>query len=475
VVGTWDYNGDQTMRIYVDGVDDTNSSVNHSDLITYQYNIPARIGMLYEDGDGYDYNGTIDDVMIFNRSLSADEVRGLYANTSSRYLDVNFTNLTGSIHTFQAYTQDRAGNVNTTNQWSVSIDTIKPSITLNSPNNSYVATSSTINFNWTIVDNLDSSVLCNLTIDSIVNVSDIVSTNNSPTNQTVGGLGPGIHLWNVTCWDNASNINISATRSFTINAPLYISFEDPTPGNSSYQSEDSIYVNVSSSDSGSNVSTFIDFDNSLVSWWRFDDVNSSGDATDYMNRNNGSVVNATQTDAGYFGKGFEFDGDGDYINVSNLPSSFLNSGESTTATLSAWVYPKNTSGGIKLVLIIGEQADKNCLYLDIGAGNYRFLMYNDSSQYALFSQSQTAVYDQWAFLTGTWNSTFGCFYLNGNLIECNPGTPLINFSKMVIGLIGNQLTQSFNGTIDDVMIFNRSLSAAEVAALYANQTSRYYI
>jgi len=50
-------------------------------------------------------------------------------------------------------------------------------------------------------------------------------------------------------------------------------------------------------------------DDSLVSWWRMDDINSSGGVVDYTGRNNGTVVNgAVQTDAGYIGKGFGFDG-----------------------------------------------------------------------------------------------------------------------------------------------------------------------
>jgi len=31
-----------------------------------------------------------------------------------------------------------------------------------------------------------------------------------------------------------------------------------------------------------NISTFIDFDNSLVGWWRMDDIDGSGNPTDYL-------------------------------------------------------------------------------------------------------------------------------------------------------------------------------------------------
>jgi hypothetical protein len=36
------------------------------------------------------------------------------------------------------------------------------------------------------------------------------------TNYTVNNLASGNHSWNVTCWDNAMNINTSETRNLTI-------------------------------------------------------------------------------------------------------------------------------------------------------------------------------------------------------------------------------------------------------------------
>jgi hypothetical protein len=61
--------------------------------------------------EGGPFNGTIDDVMIFNRSLTAAEIAALYANTSSRYVYKNFTSLSDGNHTVKVYTQDIAGNI----------------------------------------------------------------------------------------------------------------------------------------------------------------------------------------------------------------------------------------------------------------------------------------------------------------------------------------------------------------------------
>jgi len=80
----------------------------------------VSIGSTYWANGGY-WNGSIDDLMIFNRSLSAAEILALYANTSTKYLSNNFTGLALGNHTFRAYAQDTAGNVNWTEKRIVSI------------------------------------------------------------------------------------------------------------------------------------------------------------------------------------------------------------------------------------------------------------------------------------------------------------------------------------------------------------------
>src|SRR3989344_102525 len=121
-----------------------------------------------------------------------------------------------------------------------------------------------------------------------------------------------------------------------------INFTNPTPANGSTLSGNSVFVNVSASDD-SYISSFIDFDNSLVSWWRMDDLNSSGGVVDYMGRDNGSVVGgATQTENGKMGKSFSFDGNGDYVNARDSP--ILNMSGSNKFTYSVWVKRRGTTG-----------------------------------------------------------------------------------------------------------------------------------
>jgi hypothetical protein len=112
----------------------------------------------------------------------------------------------------------------------INIDTTNPDLSLNAPTNNTNSSSSTVIFNWTATDNLDTNMTCNLTIDSIVNAT-IDSPNNTLTNYAISGLSEGSHLWNLTCTDNASNSNTSETRNVTIDisAPTFITLTtDPS-------------------------------------------------------------------------------------------------------------------------------------------------------------------------------------------------------------------------------------------------------
>ena len=132
----------------------------------------------------------------------------------------NFSvNLTNGTYLWNVQCNDTAGNlgVGTTNL-TFYIDNVIPAINLNNPADNLFIAGSNLLFNWTAIDNLDLGLRCNLTLDSVVNVSGIESLNNTPTNVSVAGLNSGSHYWNVTCIDNATNWNVSATRNFTVDS-----------------------------------------------------------------------------------------------------------------------------------------------------------------------------------------------------------------------------------------------------------------
>ncbi len=116
------------------------------------------------------------------------------------------------------------------------LDNVPPNTTLIAPGASRNTTNRTINFNWTAIDSIASSFRCNLSIDSVVNVSNVIIINNTPVNQSVLFNADGTHTWNVSCVDNTSwvgNTNTSLTRTFTIDTTIPQIFASirPSAGN----------------------------------------------------------------------------------------------------------------------------------------------------------------------------------------------------------------------------------------------------
>jgi len=263
----------------------------------------------------------------------------------------------------------------------------------------------------------------------------------------------------------------AAAFSVSAYAAPSVSFEDPTPADMEMTAGDWIYVNVSASDAILNVSTFIDFDNSLLGWWRMDDVSQTEPgATVYDNSsygNDGTAVgDANRTDSGYLGKGFEFDGADDYIDTNFVPDPRI---ESST---SYWIkISKNGSAacgahdGANHRYYSGLWENSGLMYYFLGAGDTASNTINANIDFDVFHH-----------VVATYNGSVAIYYFDGVQIVNTSYTS--NAASSLDYWIGAQHTsggadEDVNGTIDDLMIFNRSLSPAEVRALYANQTGQH--
>ncbi|MBW2974917.1 hypothetical protein KY366_04330, partial [Candidatus Woesearchaeota archaeon] len=490
-IGEWNhfvcrFNGSD-LTAYLNGVPGTTTQPDRVPPSSSSQNV--RIAQ-WSTG-GWNFNGSIDEVRIWNRSLSVDEIYQEYISNLNKYdtdkwlLYVNQSlnasdGLPDGTYTYQTFVSDINGMQDQTEERTIHIDSTEPGITLNYPGSGSTITSSFINFNWTATDNTASVLSCNLTLDGAVNVSGISSTSGTPTNYTVSGVSDATHTWNISCWDNVSNVNTSLTYSFSVDASVpSINFTSPTPPNGSRRAEDWIYVNVSASDN-SNISTVIDFDDSLVSWWRMDDLNASGDVVDYMGRNNGSAVgDAAQTDDGYMGKAFDFDGAGDYINLGNPDS--LNSFNSSMS-VAAWINLRGQAGDNGWPSIVYKEyydeahLDDSYLFnIAWSTKKPQFGVYTNNPASPYYVSSSTAIsLNVWYHVVATYNGSRIAIYINGTYEGSSSASGDISPSTLDVG-IGTHSTSSnyFNGTIDDVMVFNRSLTQAEVLALYANTLSKY--
>ena len=73
------------------------------------------------------YDGALDDFKIYSRALTAVEINASFDANTYKY-EQNFTGLSFADHAFTAYAQDLAGNINTTDLWTITVqaDTSAP-------------------------------------------------------------------------------------------------------------------------------------------------------------------------------------------------------------------------------------------------------------------------------------------------------------------------------------------------------------
>ncbi|MCK4634800.1 MAG: DUF2341 domain-containing protein, partial [Candidatus Aenigmarchaeota archaeon] len=283
----------------------------------------------------------------------------------------------------------------------------------------------------------------------------------------------------VNCSDNVDYLPLKSDE-----VP-YIIWENPTPPDGNVTSDNYVYLNTTIKDV-SNTSAFFDWNYSLVGWWRMDDVNQTGegalvyDISSYGN-NGTAYGNAVQDNSGKLGKGFDFDGNVDRITIPNDDSLNI----SGPMTLVAWIYTDSQIDGWRnYISRWAHGADnlnpQNAWYVAeqvSGSGHYiKFAMEDDTGQNITTGNTILAL-NTWYHVAAIYNGSHMLIYVNGSLDNTPTArsTGARGNANTEIDIGGKQANPLYGhaGLMDDVMIFNRSLSAKEIVALYTNTSSKY--
>ena len=194
----------------------------------------------------------------------------------------------------------------------------------------------------------------------------------------------------------------------------------------------------------------------MVSWWPGD-----GNANDIVATNHGSLSgNATATADGMVGQAFSFDGAGDSVVVGHDPSLNLNH-----FTLDAWVKPgRFTPGDHQAIITKNVSLRPPSLWLF--GDKVQVWTEPDASPAATSATGLTLI--EWHHLAATYDGEAVKIYINGDLDVSAPWTftPAANTSPLLIGAGRDNNQFFFQGLIDEVEIFNRALSAAEIRAIF---------
>ena len=178
--------------------------------------------------------------------------------------------------------------------------------------------------------------------------------------------------------------------------------------------------------------------------------------------NHGQIVGANWTQ-GKFGWCLSFDGVDDYVEVPDSASLNI----TDEITVEAWVNG-DLASQYKGILEKRDSTESGFALLSWGADSIKFEITN----IGLYIQKTGLESFRWYHVVGTYDSSIGkgCLYINGVKVgeKTVSGTIKTNNARLFIGSrgIGDKPAAYFNGTIDEVRIYNRALSAEEIKRLY---------
>jgi len=426
---------------------------------------------------------------------------------------INWTSLANGVYYYNVTLTDLALNVNSTATRTITLDTTAPNGTLIAPSNNTYTNVTSQNFTANLSDNLGikNATLYVYNSSGLFNQTFLTGYAAGTLTTRVGvvvTLIDGIYNWFYSLFDWAENSFVTTNNTLTVDTTYpQINFVSPTSDNGINVSRNYIETNISVTDVNENASairlyngsrTLIDtydcsglsceypYDPSMVLWMHLEIQSYYGEnATKFYdfsgNGNNGSCSGTacpTFNSSGKLGGAMNFDG-GDFINVTD--SSSL---QSQNITVSVWI-----KGGTQLasarIIEKGYNSGPQFSSFNLRACNNEAGCGGNSS-YASFDIGYSGDFssvggvrspwdNNWHHLVGTYNGTMQSFYMDGVLLNSKSiiQTILYNSQPLQIGKYVRANSFYFNGAIDEVAIYNRSLSASEILALYNGSIAKY--
>jgi hypothetical protein len=210
----------------------------------------------------------------------------------------------------------------------------------------------------------------------------------------------------------------------------------------------------------------------LVGYWSFDNIEGTLVPDLSGTGNDGTLNGAPLVIDGPFGKGLELDGT-NYVDVGNAPS--LNITEKLT--LACWV--KTTDAGDPTGGEMGGQnhyiSKHNSYQVKHRTNLLIFAIWDSGAPYATRISIDRSFNNEWHHVVGTYDGKVLRTYVDGKIEgEATHAGDIDTINLNVnIGKNPNQNDQNFRGKIDEVQIYNRDLSAAQVLEVFAGGVASF--
>jgi len=202
----------------------------------------------------------------------------------------------------------------------------------------------------------------------------------------------------------------------------------------------------------------------VIGWWR-----AEGNANDSAGTNNGGLNGEVTFTDGEVGRAFQFSGTNQNVVVSNAPGLNPTNG----ITLEAWVYPTHVPALDEIAMDIaskdGETSNRQYLLTLDGHQVFSAHIGVPSGLRQIYGTTPVQA-NHWYHVVETYNGSNFILYVNGAVDASMPVTGSIITTTQPLRIGGgsppNTPPYFFKGKIDEVTLYNRALSPAEVAGIY---------
>ena len=212
----------------------------------------------------------------------------------------------------------------------------------------------------------------------------------------------------------------------------------------------------------------------MVSYWALDE-NGGTTAYDSQSTNNGTLTNGPTWQSPsncVSGSCLSFDGSDDYVNILNNDS--LNP---LQITMEIWVKPNAILREDILHKIAADTNNRYGYHMEITAsGLFSAWFGTYGPAYNQINSTTVAQAGQWYHVVVTYSNEQAYLFINGRQENYQTFANSYNYISTANLTIGSGFTgNKFNGLIDEVRIYNRALSAEEIAQRYQASYTRYLV
>jgi Concanavalin A-like lectin/glucanases superfamily len=216
--------------------------------------------------------------------------------------------------------------------------------------------------------------------------------------------------------------------------------------------------------------------NGLVGWWPF-----NGNANDESGNGNHGTVNGTTLTADRYGvvnKAYSFDGASSYISINDHPSLDV-----PNVSISAWYWAidygtiaQQTQGNIVSKREQSGWGNSFQVALEQSSpinGVWAQYTINGSNGWVYYNSNEILTTQNWIHVVYTHDNSEAKLYINGNLVNSTLVNGGLNSNDLPMWFgarpFAGPLSHFLHGSLDDIGIWNRALTACEIQDLYHAQ------